>query len=332
MRLGSNGMNPQLDRPSRILWTLRHLAFFFGYLTTSIVLFPLASIAGNLEESLETCIQTITPSQDGTRKEQSISLVDTCPVFYTNWTVSPLNHFLDPHLEQQATLLQLKDLSTFLRTSQRPVEQQAEFDFVGLSNLLARTLIEETLPQPSWWELFLQWLSQKFKDSHPEDFPWLIDFFKWIQPFKWLGTWMIYGIAGLIVLAAALIVGYELRTSYAQTWLRREQRPSSLSPDSPSPTQSVPLSWEEVLALPPNRQPAALLRLVIASFKQKEKLPSNESLTNKEFLEHLRKFAFPQIDHFQALVLMTESVIYGDQPIDQAELDRLILTADGLRR
>ncbi len=311
---------------------LRHLAFSLGCLTISVVLFPIVSIASDLEKSLLTCLQTINSAQDRTGEEQPISLVDTCPQFYTNFAGSSSKNFLEPLIDQQATLLQLDDLSKFLRTFHHPIEQQGQFDFVGLPDLLDRTLIEETPPKPSWAELFLQWLRQKIGNHQSDDLPWLDDFFEWVQQHKWLGTLMTYGIAGLIVLAAISIVGYQLRSSYTTAWWRKKQGISSLSSNPRSPTQSVQLSWDEVLVLPPNHQPAALLRLVIASFKQKEKLPTNESLTNKEFLEHLRKFAFPQIENFQTLVLTTESVVYGNNPISQTELAKLIHTANSLRR
>ncbi len=330
MRLASNGMSHQFESRIRPSLQFSFSAWLLAFLATCLVHAPSNSMATDFEHTLQMCVETLAQNEWSSKEVHPINLAESCPGFHSNLNISPLKYILDPPLEQEATLSQLKDLVTFFKAAHHQFDQPFQFDYVGLQDLLSQTLIEEPPRTPSFWELFLQWLREQLQQHDPEEISWLLEFFDWIEQFQWLSEWVIYGIASLIVLIAIFIVGNEIRHS-SLGWFKKQSCPSPGYHDPSHPTVPSRLTWEDVLALPPKRQPAAILRWIIASFMHTQHLPHNESLTNKEFIAYLGNLAHPKTGKFGELVTMTEAVVYGERGIDHTTLEKLVQTADGLK-
>ncbi len=287
--------------------------------------------AADPKAQLEACIEEFSGAPQGAEEERPIVLSASCPGLSSAFERAPVKPLLDQGLGPTTSLSQLRDLHALLTAYEAPYKVTNVFDYDGLQDLLARTLIEASSPNPSWWQRFLAWLSHVLEQPRSGENPWLVDFLKRLVPLEWLIRWLLLGAMILIVVLALMVIVNELRHAKLTSWWKKRRRDRIRTTDQGTSPRPRTWTWEEVVALPPGRQPGALLRFIIHRLVQQGLLPNNFSLTNGELLARLYVVDQQRAGHFRTLVLGAEPVLYGNRPPEHAHLEGLVHAADQLR-
>ena len=284
-----------------------------------------ADAAAHLDEvsrRLDRCLGTLDAGTEPLPPYRRLILEEICPGLAPALAALPAAGLLSQPLEWQTTPNQLRDLRALLGSFRTPKASVERFDFAGLPELLARTLQAEPKPPASWWQRLKDWLAQKLGGSTGSDYRWLTEFLKSLDPPEWLADLILRISVALILLLALAVVVNELRAADRRSWLRlrsRRHRANAM----PAPAGASRLTWKEVINLPPARQPAALLRLVLEELIERGLLPDDQSLTNREMLARLGTAGRAQAAPFAELATAADSALFGNRAVVAAQLGPL---------
>ena len=278
---------------------------------------------------LDRCLNTLNAAAEPVPPYRRLILEEVCPGLAQSVAALPAAGSLSQPLDLQTTPDQLRDLRALLGSFRSPPAGVERFDLATLPDLLARTLQVEPTPPVSWWQRFKDWLAQKLRGSGESDFRWLTQFLNSLDPPKWLADLILRASVAVILLLALAVVVNELRTANLSSWLQRRsrmQRASRVSAVAAAPR----LAWKDVTGLPPGRQPAALLRLVLQELVERGLLPDDQSLTNREMLARLGAAARAHAASFAELAAAADEVLFGNRLVAAAQLAPLHQAAQAI--
>lgn len=278
---------------------------------------------------LDRCLGTLNTGAEPVPPYRRLILEEVCPGLTQAVAALPAAGSLSQPLDVQTTPDQLRDLRALLGSFRSPPAGVERFDLAALPDLLARTLQVEPTPPVSWWQRFKDWLAQKLRGSGESDFRWLTQFLNSLDPPEWVADLILRASVAVILLLALAVVVNELRTANLSSWLQRRsrmQRASRVSAVAAAPR----LAWKDVTGLPPGRQPAALLRLVLQEMIGRGLLPEDQSLTNSEMLERLGAAARAHAAAFAELAAAADAVLFGDRMVEAAQLAPLHQAAQAI--
>ncbi len=157
-----------------------------------------------------------------------------------------------------ATPASIRDLRGIFKDFSATVSP-IQFDFKGLNELLAKTLVVQDEKAKSLWERFIDWLKQQQPGSKT-NWEWLQKFLRDLQPPEWIGTWLLRGIIALTLLLALGIIVIEIRAS-EQFRLFRKRTKSDVKGKTRAShfQQNSSPNRQQIAMLPLVQQPAALL-------------------------------------------------------------------------
>ena len=203
-----------------------------------------------------------------------------------------------------------------------------QFDFEGLNELLAKTLVVKDKKAKSLWEQFVDWLKQQQPENNA-DWKWLQKFLQDLQLPEWFGIWLLRGTIALTLLVALGIIVNEIRASEPfRLYLKRRK-------SKPTGTTHIALSEpiyssnrQQIALLPLAQQPAALLNWMISELVSSTLLPNNRSLTNGEYCAVIQGINARTAHKFSDLVATLDKTIYGNRPIDSNAMHNLFTQTD----
>jgi len=278
---------------------------------------------------LDRCLSTLNAGAEPVPPYRRLILEEVCPGLAQSVAALPAAGSLSQPLDLQTTPDQLRDLRALLGSFRSPPAGVERFDLAALPELLARTLEVEPEPTVSWWQRFKDWLAQKLRGSGESDYRWLTQFLKSLDPPEWLADLILRASVAVILLLALAVVVNELRTANLSSWLQRRsrmQRASRVSAVAAAPR----LAWKDVTGLPPGRQPAALLRLVLQELIERGLLPDDQSLTNREMLARLGAAARAYAAAFAELAAAADAALFGNRMVEAAQLAPLHQAAQAI--
>jgi len=278
---------------------------------------------------LDRCLRTLDAGAEPLPPYRRVILDEVCPGLAPAVAALPAAGLLNQPLDWQTTPNQLRDLRALLGSLRSPYSGVERFDFAGLHELLARTLQAEPKPPVSWWQRFKDWLAQKLRGSSESDYRWLTEFLQSLDPPEWLGDLILRVSVALILLLALAVVVNELRAAEPRSWLQRRGRRQRASA-MPAAAGASRLTWKDVTNLPPGRQPAALLRLVLEELIERRLLPDDRSLTNRELLVRLGTAGRAHAEPFAQLAAAADSVLFGNRAVVAAQLAPLHQAAEAI--
>ncbi|HKY72635.1 MAG TPA: DUF4129 domain-containing protein [Nitrospira sp.] len=287
----------------------------------------------SLKDALNDCIASRSEAEEEEDYQKRFKLSDHCPNLTSALAQISATRLFDKALHDETNLDQLRDIQALVDSYHITFKDNQRFDYNGLQGLLASTLVSSPKPRIPWWHQFLaslkEWLKRWLTESGDDELRWLVDLLKWVTPS--ILDLIFRGAIILILALAMIVIVNELRPmTPALGRLRRRRTTDQANGSGPETPRPARVSWEEIAQLPPQRQPTALLRLVIGILIERGLLPNNQSLTNRELLMRLPVEDPANVDRFRVLVLHAESALYGDQPIAQVHVQGLIQTADAL--
>jgi hypothetical protein len=160
---------------------------------------------------------------------------------------------------------------------------------------------------PNWWERLKTWVVSWFD---PERGQWP-DWLRW--PAQWRpGNAILYGVMGLVLIAAAVVIAMELRAAGVFGAGRRRRAPPKRSATD-IPTNSA--HWQEPGRIDePVEQlgPERLLRVLVAALTKSHRLERDRDLTCRELITAARFDTTAQREIFAGVALLAEQILYGD--------------------
>lgn len=221
------------------------------------------------------------------------------------------------------------DLTAWEQDQAKPLPPESRLRGADVAGILAG--IERAPPRvASWWERLLArldaWLQRHAKDAAAP--AWLRDLLGAISPEAIKTAFWI--VLCLLVIGLGGIVIMELRAA-GHAARRPGRRRVAGAPDAAPAASARVLSLAEITALSPLAQPAALLRLAIASLTARQLLPPDESLTNRELLGALAARAPAETAAFGRLARSADAAIYGGRAPPRDEVAVLVAAVRALQ-
>lgn len=287
-----------------------------------------SAMAASSSESLhllDTCLIRLHEVEHATHAGDKVTLSDSCPELSMQ-LANPQLAQLEPSLEDETTLGQLRDVQRSLRSVEAPAASGHAPALAGLKQILKKIYTPEKQTQPveNPVERLLDWIGKKISEFFQHD-NWLsrhLNFDNKTSKNIVKGMFNVFVV--LLVVVVLFILVNELRAaSFFSLFGRRRgkrqrQREQGL-PDAVSRHAGI----REISELPLNRQIPALLRYTLQQLMDKQVLPRRYNLTNQEFLGILRQKMPDASRDFESLVTTGDSVVYGNKPVAAAEASQL---------
>ena len=238
---------------------------------------------------------------------------------------------IDMPLLSDATPASIHDLQGIFEDFSATVSP-SQFDFKGLNELLAKTLVVQGEKAKTLWERFVDWLKQQ-QPGNNTDWEWLQKLLRDLQLPEWFGTWLLRGTIALTLLLALGIIVIEIRAS-EQFRLFRKRTKSDVN----SKTRAAHLQQksspnrQQIAMLPLAQQPAALLNWIISELVSRNLLPDNRSLTNGEYCVAIHRRNAQAALGFSELMGFIDKTIYGNRLIDSNAMQNLFSQTDDVLR
>lgn len=157
---------------------------------------------------------------------------------------------------------------------------------------------------PNWWERFKTWVASWID---PERGRWP-DWLQW--PSHWQpGKPALYGMMGLVLIAAAVVIVMELRAARVFGAGRRHRS----GPATVTPTHSLRSAEREEIDEPIEQlRPERLLRVLVVALTKSHRLERDRDLTCRELITAARFDTEAQREIFASVALRAEQILYGD--------------------
>ncbi len=272
---------------------------------------------------LNDCIELQFAEQDSPSLNKKIDLLEICPDLSIFLATRNHNDFIQPPLESKTSLNRLID-EQVLRQQSYTIPTSTRTD-ISLVNKIAKhfDFNSTKAKEPGWWQLFKQWLKEKYSNSDEDaNIDWLLKLLDGFSIPDWLYNSLLYGSIGLIIIFAIIIVANEFR--HYKRFKDRDY--NSIKTDLLPPIHQLQkLSWDQIQHLPLNQKTSALLQYLIQQCINREWLPNNNSFTNREFYQALKKYDANKAFKFNKVINTAEQDIYGKHPLSAEELKQLFL-------
>jgi len=160
---------------------------------------------------------------------------------------------------------------------------------------------------PNWWERFKTWVGSWLDPERGQWPGWL----RW--PAQWRpGNAILYGVMGLVLIAAAIVIVMELRAVGVFGAGRRRRAPSKRSATA-TPTNSPHWQEPEETDEPVDQlRPERMLRVLVAALTKSHRLERDRDLTCRELITAARFDTTAQREIFASVALLAEQILYGD--------------------
>jgi len=308
-----------LKRILACTWLLLATSYTFGQASTQ---------QSEFDALLNSCIEKQFDEQSSPVLNEKLDLLESCPDLAILLATREDQDFIQPRLSSDTTLNRLIDERT-LRQHPYSAVQSTNTDLNLLAELAKKYQLNDTLAdEPSWWARFTQWLKDNYgSDNEDTDIDWLIKLLDEFSLPEWLFKTIFYGSIGLVILLAIIIIVNEFR--HYKRYQNRDKH--SANTDSLAHLHALrKLSWDEVLALPVHQKAAALLQYLIQQCITRDWLPDNNSFTNREFYQRLKKIDVTKAMQFNQVVNAAEQTVYGKHPLSAEEVSTLISLTEAI--
>ena len=277
---------------------------------------------------LTACIEQQFAEETSPSLNKELNLLDVCPDLSILLATRENKDFIQPTLHSDTSLNRLLD-ERALR--QRPYRTPTSISTdLALVNLLGKqySFNARHTEAPGLWQRFKQWLKDNYGTQDEDtNIDWLLELLDGFSVPDWLYKTILYGSIALVIIMAIVIVANEFRH-----YKRYKDRDNNLSDDDTlSDIHSLrKLSWDEVQALPLQQKTSALLQYLIQQCIDRQWLPNNNSFTNREFYQRLKKLDADKASQFNQVVNAAEQAIYGKHPLSADELKKIMFTTESI--
>lgn len=285
----------------------------------------MAASSSNPLNLLDTCLARLHNVEHATHASDKVTLSESCPELSLQLT-NPQLEQLDPALEDETTLGQLKDVKRGLLSLQMQAPDGHTPELTNLKQILKKIYKPEkqTEPAENPVDKLLNWIGKKIRGFFQHD-NWLTRHFNFDNG---VSKNVIKGMFNIFVLLLVVIVLFivvnEMRAaSFFSLFRRRHGRRQRQRVESIPVEGSQRAGMRDISELPLNRQVPALLRYTLQQLMDKHVLPRRYNLTNQEFLGLLRQKLPDASQDFELLVDTGDSVLYGNKAIAAEETSRL---------
>ncbi len=281
----------------------------------------MAATTPNSLALIDTCLTRLHNVEHATHASDNVTLSDSCPELSLQLTNPELDQ-LEPALEDETTLRQLKDVQRSLLSLQATPAYKHTPAVTDVKQILKKIYTPEnqTKPVENPVDKLLDWVGKKLREFFQHD-NWISRHFHFDNK---ISKNVIKGMFNIFVLLLVIIVLFivvnELRAANFFTLFghkrgkRRHQLVRGLATED-----SQRVGIREISELPLNRQVPALLRYTLQTLMDKHILPHRYNLTNQEFLGLLRQNLPDASNAFELLVNTGDKVIYGNKLITTEE-------------
>jgi hypothetical protein len=250
-------------------------------------------------------------------QRENVALAKDCPALWRELQKEGLAASFEPPLNEKATAAQLH----FLLRSRQAVRAPGAIGADGLEQLLAGILQPETPnPEAEWWKTLMAWLDKLKSGNYETQYRWLAELFGAITPSRDFVLAFLYGTIALLVILSAWFVVRELY--YAGVFAKLPGlRPKPAYKNAIVGQRHKPsISLQDLSALPPRRQIAALLNNAVAGLSERGVVPDDATLTHRQLARCITRQA-PQIEAAFALLLRhAEPVLFGNRGVSDDTL------------
>jgi hypothetical protein len=285
----------------------------------------MASPASSPLDLLNHCVAHVQHGQHSVDANTEVTLSDSCPNLSLALS-DPAFAQLEPALEDDTTLGQLRDAQRSLLSLQAPPATAKTLDYAGLQSLLKQVYDPAKEPKPveNPIDKMLDWISQKIHDFFKRD--------NWLTrhlPFEnKLNKNVIKGFTKLLVVIIIVLVLFivinELRAADILSLLRRKHRRGRRQGEQVIEAhRALPPGLKQIGELPLQQQVPALLRYSLQCLIDKHILPRRYNLTNQEFLGILKQELPTAGRDFEFVVTSGEQVVYGNKPLPPGDAAQL---------
>jgi hypothetical protein len=250
-------------------------------------------------------------------RREAIVLAKDCPKLWRELQNQGLTASFEPPLAEKVTVAQLQ----FLLHSRQTVRASGAIGVDGLEQLLAGILQPEAPnPEAEWWNALLAWLDKLKSGNYETQYRWLIELLGAITPSVEFVLAFLYGTIALMVILSAWFVVRELYYAGFFAKLPGARRNPDIKRTIAAHGHKQSVALQDIGALPPRRQIAALLSNAIAGLSDRGVVPEDSTLTHRQLVRYIARHA-PQIEAaFALLVRHAEPVLFGNRHADEETL------------
>lgn len=277
---------------------------------------------------LNTCIEQQFTESDSPSLNKKLDLLEVCPDLSILLATRESKDYIQPPLESDTSLNRLLDeqrlRQTPYSTPNAPITDLERVSVLAKNYDFNSPAAEE----PGWWQILKQWLKDKYGNQNEDSgIDWLLALLDGFSIPDWLYKTILYGSIALVILLAVVVIANELR--HYKRFKHRDQQHNDV--DKLNPLHHFrTLEWDEIQNLPLNQKTGALLQYLIQQCINRQWLPDNNSFTNREFYQSLKKLDSNKALSFNKVVNAAEKDIYGKQPLNAKELQQLFSVTEEL--
>lgn len=280
-----------------------------------------ASAAATALDTLSDCAASASIDAEGLA-----ALTAECPGLDSALNELALDDHLPEGWQDHLNLSGLQDLATLVRHYQGSPQNHIP-GVSTLPGILHDLAGEQPQAAKSWWDAVKEWL-RSWAERNPENESgsWLARLLQNLKPSELILRIVLYGLLGLVVISAIVVVANELR---AAGLLARSKRTATqatcISTDQVGIDAVTTLGDLERAAL--HDKPAILLRLLVTRLLAARRLKVERSLTHRELGQQGEFANTQQRERFTQVATLAEQVLYGSMPTAPEHIERVV--ADG---
>ncbi|MGA2778935.1 MAG: hypothetical protein ABSF94_15370 [Steroidobacteraceae bacterium] len=220
---------------------------------------------------------------------------------------------------------QLDDLG-FLIERYHGVPPQGPIDASTLPDILKGLRQAELPANNSRWEAFKTWASSWLSRLDRSLGAWLERWLSRIGSATSFADLLLYGLVGIVLIAAAVVVVNELRAAGLLRRSRIRAAPCSGDPDAPIADAPPPAIGD----LPLYERPAQLLRLLVRRLTEAGRLDRERALTHDELVARGVFDGVEQRAAFGAVANIAARILYGAQRPPAMEVEPVLAQGSAL--
>jgi len=266
---------------------------------------------------LDECITQLRETSHIVKPDQSVTLSQSCTSLYHNIR-DPAFSQLDPPLRDETTLGRLTNNRRSLASIHDQALNDIQLKREGLKKLLNSIYHKKQVPKSKkgWVDKVVDWLGEKYDEylKHDNWFTRNFRFGKNLDQSTKRG--MVNSLIVVLILLVVFLVANELRAAGTMSLFRhrRKSRRHEIS-ITPGPKPLAQVNLNSISELPVHRQVPALLSFTLSHLIKAKLLPQRMDLTNREYLDIVRK-NLPRAERdFETLVNQSELVVYGNKSL-----------------
>ena len=291
-----------------------HRALLISLLLAPAVLFRTAGATASEWDLIRACSENADPDTIGLAE-----LEQACPGLEASLVAVGYEAFLS---DSERDALSVYGLDDLVHLGAPRESANAALQTESLRSVLEGIEQQTNERPPSWWDRFKNWLQELIRRRADED-SWLDEWLQKVQPSEVVVRTTLYSLVGLVILLAVLIVINELRAAGVLKRRTRDGTRPGSAPASRAQTGEG-MSIAELDALPLQKRPAALLRIVVAALVRAGRLRSERSLTYRELVQYARFADEGERTSFQSIASAAERSVYGASAFAEQDVELLV--------